>query len=658
MRARGRARAIGAPFPAVSPAVGESLRGYVDRTVPAIVLKFDRNVFHHGGLGVIRSLGRLGVPVYGVHEDRWAPAGSSRYLHGRWLWPAAGADTDRRLSGLAALAARIGRPSVLIPTDDAAAIFIAEHADQLPRELLVPAPPATPPRVLADKHALHGLCARRGLPTVQSVLVDGAGAAERFAAEVGLPVVVKLARPWAATSRALPSTSIVPTRDALSALVGHAARGGAVPLLMQEHVPGGAGADWFVHGYADATSRCRPIFIGRKERAYPSGAGLTCLGRAVRNDRLRRQAEDLVAALGYRGIFDLDLRYDGRRDSYLLLDFNPRIGAQFRLFEDGNGLDVARAAHLDLTGRPVPVGAPRPGRGFVVENYDLLTVLGMLRRGEVDGRGWVRSLRGVEETAWFARDDLAPFGLMCLRSAWRAVERPLRRRSAAPPSPYPTVPAPRFSPGRAGHRRPPRPVPAGKPAPAGKEVRPVPVVDVAVVGAGPYGLSVAAHLRAAGTPHRVFGLPMHSWESAMPAGMHLKSQGFASNLSDPARTSTLEAFCRQTGRAYAPYGRPVPLADFVAYGRWFQRCHVPDLDELTVDRLERAGRGFVLTLTGGEEVAARAVVVAAGISHFAYLPPVLAALPASACTHSGAHPDLSVFAGQDVLVVGAGQSAL
>src|SRR5512143_705389 len=157
MPTRGRACTVGAPFPALSPAAGESLHGHVDR-----------NVFHHGGLGVIRSLGRLGIPVYGVQEDRWAPAGASRYLHGRWLWPAAGADTDRRLSGLAALAARIGRPSVLIPTDDAAAIFIAEHADQLPRELLVPAPPATPPRVLADKHALHGLCARRGLPTVQS----------------------------------------------------------------------------------------------------------------------------------------------------------------------------------------------------------------------------------------------------------------------------------------------------------------------------------------------------------------------------------------------------------------------------------------------------------------------------------------------------------
>lgn len=83
MPTRGRACTVGAPFPALSPAAGESLRGHVDRTVPAIVLKFDRNVFHHGGLGVIRSLGRLGVPVYGVQEDRWAPAGASRYLHGR-----------------------------------------------------------------------------------------------------------------------------------------------------------------------------------------------------------------------------------------------------------------------------------------------------------------------------------------------------------------------------------------------------------------------------------------------------------------------------------------------------------------------------------------------------------------------------------------------
>ena len=94
-------------------------------------------------------------------------------------------------------------------------------------------------------------------------------------------------------------------------------------------------------------------------------------------------------------------------------------------------------------------------------------------------------------------------------------------------------------------------------------------VDVAIVGAGPYGLSVAAHLSAAEIPYRHFGVPMKLWRTAMPRGMYLKSQGFASNLSDPEGSHTLEAFCEKTGHPYASYGLPVPLDTFISYGQWF-----------------------------------------------------------------------------------------
>lgn len=183
-------------------------------------------------------------------------------------------------------------------------------------------------------------------------------------------------------------------------------------------------------------------------------------------------------------------------------------------------------------------------------------------------------------------------------------------------------------------------------------------VDVAVVGAGPYGLSLAAHLRAAGVQFRHFGLPMRPWQAAMPRGMFLKSQGFASNLSDPAGTHTLENFCKATGRPYASYGRPVPLDTFVGYGRWFQAELAPDLEEKLVTDIARRDDGFELTLATSETVRARQVVVAAGVEHFAYVPEPLASLPSSVCTHSSAHADLGVFRGQEVIVVGAGQSAL
>jgi len=183
-------------------------------------------------------------------------------------------------------------------------------------------------------------------------------------------------------------------------------------------------------------------------------------------------------------------------------------------------------------------------------------------------------------------------------------------------------------------------------------------VEVAIVGAGPYGLSLGAHLRKAGVSVRQFGLPMQLWRDFMPEGMYLKSQGFASNLSDPDHTHTLEAFCKATGRPYRDYGLPVALDTFVAYGLWFREQLVPDIDEVLVTDIARAGDGFEVTLANSEQVRARKVVVAIGVEAFAYVPEPLSALPSSVCTHSSAHSDLSVFSGQEVIVVGAGNSAL
>jgi lysine/ornithine N-monooxygenase len=183
-------------------------------------------------------------------------------------------------------------------------------------------------------------------------------------------------------------------------------------------------------------------------------------------------------------------------------------------------------------------------------------------------------------------------------------------------------------------------------------------VEVAIVGAGPYGLSLGAHLRKAGVSVRQFGKPMQLWRDFMPEGMFLKSQGFASNLSDPDHTHTLEAFCKKTGRPYADYGLPVALDTFVSYGQWFREELVPGIDDVMVTDIAQVGGGFEVTTANGEQVRARKVVVAIGVEAFSYVPEPLSALPSSVCTHAKDHTDLGVFSGQDVIVIGAGQSSL
>lgn len=426
-----------------------------DVGTPAVVLKLDRNVFHHGGLGVIRSLGRLGVPVYGVHEDRLAPAAASRYLRGRVFGVPDPGDVPRLLEGLDRLADRIGRPAVLFPTDDAGAIFLAEHGARLGGRFLFPRPPAGLPRRLAGKYTLHEVCRSAGFPSPRTALPDSLAAAREFAAAAGYPVVAKLTAPWRAPA-GIRSTQLAGGPDALARLHEACAAAGA-GLMLQERIADGE--DWFFHGYCDAAARCRPAFTGVKERSYPASAGLTSLGRSAANPALRDQVTTLLSRLGYSGALDLDIRRDARDGRYYLLDFNPRLGAQFRLFRDTAGTDVARAAYLDLTGQPVPAAAQVDGRRFCVENYDPLSALAHWRARDLSPRDWLASLRGTDELAWFARDDLRPFGLMCARMTWRAATRwrghrpPAARRPghpatspAIPPNPPPNPPPVRSTP--------------------------------------------------------------------------------------------------------------------------------------------------------------------------------------------------------------------
>ncbi len=426
----------------------------VDTSTPAVVLKFDPNVMHHGGLGVIRSLGRIGVPVYGVHEGPWAPAASSRYLHGRCFWQPSPDDTDRVLAGLKRLAERIGQRAVLIPTDDAGAIFLAEYGDDLRPWFLFPKPPRELPRQLAGKYSLYELCGQLGVPCPQANLPGSLDAAREFAAGTGFPLIAKLTTPWRHGNGKLRSTSIVADEAELDGIYRACDRGGA-GLMLQEFIPGGRGQDWFFHGYCDASARCRPAFTGVKERSYPAHAGLTSLGRSTPNPRLRDEIASLLTRLSYSGILDLDLRWDARDGQYKLLDFNPRLGAQFRLFLDSAGVNVVLAQYLDLTGHVIPDGEQVSGRGFLVENYDPLGALGYWRRGELGLRSWAASLRTVDETAWFARDDLRPFGLMCVRMGLRLATRPLATRPPARRGAAGGAREPRYAAGRAatGARR-------------------------------------------------------------------------------------------------------------------------------------------------------------------------------------------------------------
>jgi pyridine nucleotide-disulfide oxidoreductase len=177
--------------------------------------------------------------------------------------------------------------------------------------------------------------------------------------------------------------------------------------------------------------------------------------------------------------------------------------------------------------------------------------------------------------------------------------------------------------------------------------------EVAVVGAGPYGLAVAAHLRSAKVDARVFGRPMSFWREQMPKGMKLRSPWIATHIADPGKRLSLDVFAHQV--ALAPQDQ-LPLERFVQYGDWFARQAVPDLDARKVLRIENAAPGFRLVLEDGE-VAARRVVVALGLAGQELRPPQFVGLEPDLVSHTCEHDRLDRWRGRRVAVVGRGQSA-
>jgi predicted ATP-grasp superfamily ATP-dependent carboligase len=388
----------------------------LDTSVPALIVKIGHYPLHHGGVGAIRSLGRLGVPVYAVTEDRFVPAAFSRYLRGRFDWPTTGTEApDYLVGGLLDIGTRIGRPTVLLPTDEEAAVLIAEYPDVLSEWFLFPrlADPKLPRR-LADKQGLYEICVEQGIAAPWTVSPVSQHEIEEFASTAVFPIVAKNRAAYA--RRQAPAVSGTTRLDDSASLLRLARSWGARPsVVLQEYLPQQHSRDWFVHGYFDAGSQPQVLFTGIKTRSWPPNAGMTACAYAVSNPELAELTADLCQRIGYHGVVDLDWRLDLRDGRYKLVDFNPRMGAQFRLFESvgdgGEHVDVVRAAYLDLTGQAVPRGPQRTGRRFLLEIVDLPARVAHRHNPPTPE---VRVGAGTE-LAWWARDDPKPFFVMLAR---------------------------------------------------------------------------------------------------------------------------------------------------------------------------------------------------------------------------------------------------
>jgi D-aspartate ligase len=386
-------------------------------STPVVVFKSVTSA-GHGALGILRSLGRLGVPVYAVAADPVTSSFYSRYCRGKFVLDIESSPEEKSLQFLLDVSKKIGGRPILIPTDDGAASFVADHAEDLRAWFLFQDQVEGLVDSLNSKKEMYYLAKKHGLPTPEALFPQSRADVLDFLQDATFPVMLKAiygSQLWDAAGQKMfivrSEAELLEKYDALE--------DPANPnLMLQEYIPGGDDTIWMLDGYFDKNSECLFAITGKKIRQYPISRGSTSLGICLQNETVELATIEFMKKVGYKGIVDIGYRYDARDGIYKVLDINPRIGSSFRLFVSSSGMDVARALYADFTGQPVEAGQLREGRKWFVEDQDLASSLEYYKRDRLKAGEWLSSFRSVEEAAYFAFDDLWP----CVMRGWHLAQ--------------------------------------------------------------------------------------------------------------------------------------------------------------------------------------------------------------------------------------------
>ena len=371
----------------------------------------------HGPLGITRSLGRLGVPVYNADFDALAPSFFSAYSQGKFRLRCSYDDPLKLAEALLACAQAIGQRCILIPTTDDATLFVAEQAGSL-RECFI-FPDRSPELVgsLCSKKSMYFLARKHQVPTPATSFPQCRRDVIEFMERATLPIMLKAIDGSRLSQRTGRKMFIVRTRSELLETYDRAEDPTAPNLMIQEYIPGGDDVVWMLNGYFDHDSECLLCFTGKKIRQCPIHTGCTSLGICLKNEAVEQLTRRFMREIGYRGILDIGYRFDARDGLYKVLDINPRIGSTFRLFVGERGMDVARAMYYDLTGGSVQIDYAREGRKWIAEDIDFASSICYLRERSITLKQWWTSSVGIEECAYLAADDLVPILAMFLSRA-------------------------------------------------------------------------------------------------------------------------------------------------------------------------------------------------------------------------------------------------
>jgi D-aspartate ligase len=383
----------------------------IDTTTPCVVICPG---FH--GHGAARSLGRLGIDVYGVHSQIDSPTARSKYWVENFTRDLSGKDQAESVDWFLKLGQRFKTRPILIASDDHSCMFVDNNAEELSKAFLFHKQPAGLTGSLSNKKQLYELCKKNNILTAETSFPQIRADVEEFSKTCSFPVMVKGIDTVALQKRTGVRMVIAENAASLLKSYDELEEPGQASLMLQEFIPGDLGNIWMFDGYFNASSDCLFGITGRKIRQYPAYTGMTSLGICEKNPELEESIRSFMKAVGYKGILDIGYKYNPLNGKYYLLDPNPRLGATFRLFVDSAGMDVVRAMYLDLTGQEVVQSPVKEGRKWLAEPFDVVSSLRYFRDGKLKLTDWAGSFSGVEEAQWFAPDDMGPFWKMCEKS--------------------------------------------------------------------------------------------------------------------------------------------------------------------------------------------------------------------------------------------------
>ncbi len=599
-----------------------------------------------GALAAVRGLHKAGFLVTAALGPEPTPARWSRCVDERLSVPPPITDEPAFIDAIAG-AVSYGTYGALVPGGEASLIACSRGRHLLEPHIRIGLPSHDAVKRSTDRQALTEAASHNGLSAPQTIACSNLDHAVEVAGDIGFPVLIKPLRSVVegAGNRHQVGSVLVEDEPSLRSI---APRFGD-PFLLQRVEPGA------ILSFAGVLADGRLIgeALSRYARTWRPEAGNVSFSQTVEIPQpLREHTIAVLQEIGWEGLFELELieRSDG---GWSAIDLNPRIYGSLALaIGAGANLPAIWCEHL-LGREPGPVSA-RPGVCYRWEDGDLRHAMWKLRHGGMSAAAPVLHPGRSVVHPFFERSDPWPFvahalsmskaGLRRARASRQAGRaratlqagraRATRQSGGARAEAGRTATTPRLIPRR----------PAGRDEP------------IVIIGAGPYGLAAAAHLRAAGLPIRCFGEPLEFWRKQMPKGMVLRSRRRSTHISDPEQRFSIDRYELAEGtKVRSP---SLLLEEFVDYGLWFQRQVVPDVDTRRVQSVARHDGRFQLRLADGEELGASRVVVAGGLFPFARRPEVFSSLSPGLVSHTSEHDDLGVFTGKHVAVVGQGQSAL